>query len=324
MAAIKLGVIGFGIMGERLIRAALDRQDSPVKIAGVWDPSVAAQSRLAAELPHVAIAANAETLIESIDCLYIASPPDSHLAHAQAAFDAGKAVLCEKPLSADIDASRAFVAAAGAAQQRIGVNFVFASSPAVAQLAAWLEAGEIGEVEQLNIEVDFAAWPRPWQEDASGWLSKRQQGGFTREVISHFMFLSRRLLGPLALLNHHVTYPDGDGAETAMTAALRAGEVPITLVGQVGGTEKPDHNLWVLQGSRGSIRLRDWSVAECLANDGSWQEAPDAMANEDARPLVLQGQLDKVAAMVRGESHNLATIEEALEVQEIVETLLIA
>jgi hypothetical protein len=38
--------------------------------------------------------------------------------------------------------------------------------------------------------------------------------------------------------------------------------------------------------------------------------------------MVLQGQLTKLAALARGEPHNLATLREALEVQEIVEAIL--
>jgi hypothetical protein len=37
---------------------------------------------------------------------------------------------------------------------------------------------------------------------------------------------------------------------------------------------------------------------------------------------VLRGQLAEVAAMTRGEAHRLATVREALEVQEIVEAIL--
>ena len=56
--------------------------------------------------------------------------------------------------------------------------------------------------------------------------------------------------------------------------------------------------------------------------DGGWAEAPDAMPNERMRPLVLRQQLAGVAAMTRGEAHSLATLREALEMQEIVEAIL--
>ena len=48
------------------------------------------------------------------------------------------------------------------------------------------------------------------------------------------------------------------------------------------------------------------------------------MPNERARPLVLRRQLMAVAAMTRGEAHGLATVAEALAVQEVVEAVLAA
>ena len=63
-------------------------------------------------------------------------------------------------------------------------------------------------------------------------------------------------------------------------------------------------------------------MPERLAADGSWLAPDGALAADKARPLVLGRQLDKVAAMTRGEPHDLATLHEALEVQEVVEAIL--
>jgi predicted dehydrogenase len=185
-------------------------------------------------------------------------------------------------------------------------------------LAEWRSALAPGA---LSIEVAFATWPRGWQQDAASWLARRAEGGFTREVVSHFLFLTRRQLGPLALMEATASYPPGDAAETAITARLTAGGVPVTLTGGIGITPKDDHNTWTLNGT---IRLRDWSFAERLGPDGNWAPAPDALPNERMRPTVLRGQLAGVAAMTRGEPHRLAILREALEVQEIVEAILAA
>ena len=310
---IRLGIIGFGIMGERLLRAALDHAPEFVAPSGVWDPSPAAATRLAGVAGAPAMLASADAVIAGCDCLYVAAPPAAHVPLAEAALAAGRSVFLEKPLATDLAQARAFVA--GAAGARAAVNFPMASSPAVAQLAEW-KAGLTPAT--LAIEVAFAHWPRGWQQDAARWLARRAEGGFTREVVSHFLFLTRRMLGPLALLEAQATFPDGDGAETAVTASLTAGGLPVTLSGGVGTTPKDDHNTWTLNGA---IRLRDWSFAERLA-DGIWAQAADALPNEKMRPMVLRGQLRAVAAMTRGEPHRLATLAEALEVQEIVEAIL--
>ena len=317
---MRLAVLGFGIMGERLVRAALDHPSDEVTLAGVWDPSDTAMDRLQATLPAAGRFKSVEAAMEAADCVYIASPPASHLAHARAALALDRAVFTEKPLGVDLEDSRAFVAETAGA--RVAVNFVFASSPAVADLTGWIDQGVVGRPMALTIETDFRTWPRGWQKDAESWLAKRGQGGFTREVVSHFLFLTARRLGAMTLLEATADFPPGDGAETAISVALRAGDVPVTLTGSVGVTDKDDHNLWLLEGEAGAVRLSNWSTAERRGDDGAWRPSRDVMPHALARPLILRGQLTKLAAMTAGDPHDLATPAEALAVQEVVEAIL--
>lgn len=315
---LKLAIIGAGIMGERLARAARDQAQDMVQITGLWDLAPAASERLAEALPGLPVAGTAAAAMASADCVYIASPPASHLGHAEAALAAGKSVFCEKPLAVDLAAARDFVGRHAGA--RAGVNFPFASSFAVERLVSWMPA--IGAVHSLTIDVAFQNWPRPWQQDAASWLDRTPQGGFTREVVSHFLFLTRRLIGPLSLVEALAQFPGDGRSEFDIRAKLMAGDVPVNLTGNVGNTPKDDHNTWTLRGEKGAVRLRDWSVAERQAADGLWHADPEALPNERMRPLVLRRQLEQVAAMNAGQAHRLATLQEALEVQEIVEAIL--
>jgi predicted dehydrogenase len=312
---LKLGIIGAGIMGERLARAARDHAADTVSLVGLWDPQAEAMTRLADLAPS---RPNAAAVIASADCVYIASPPASHLAHARAALQAGKSVFSEKPLAVDLADASVFVAEAATA--RAAVNFPFASSPAVARLTEWLPA--IGTPQSLTIDVAFRIWPRPWQHDAASWLDRPAEGGFTREVVSHFLFLSRRLLGPLVLQEQLVQFPEEGRSERDIRARLTAGGVSVNLTGNVGNTPKDDHNAWTLRGDRGAIRLRDWSIAERQSPAGIWVPDGEAISNERMRPISLKRQLEGVAAMTRGEPHHLATIQEAFDVQMIVEAIL--
>lgn len=232
---------------------------------------------------------------------------------------AGKAVFCEKPLAVDVAMGRNFVESVGAG--RVAVNFPLASTPAVATLKDWLAEGAVGRQLRLEIEVGFAGWPRPWQRDAAGWLDLPAQGGFTREVVSLFLFLTRRLCGAKVLEAGQARFDSPGASERAIAAQLTAGELPVLLTGGVGTTLKDDHNTWTLWGDRGAVRLRDWSVAERLV-DGAWVPDPAAIANERSRPMVLRRQLEAVERMTLGETHHLATVKEAFEVQTVVETIL--
>jgi predicted dehydrogenase len=202
--SVAIGVIGAGIMGERMLNAILDQDPDLLHACGIWDPAAAAMRRMASVFPRLPRMDDAAAVIAASDCVYIASPPASHLDHAAAAMTAGKTFFCEKPLAVDVAAARAFVAQAG---DRGAVNFPFASSLAVAAITDWIRKGGIGTPLRIDIDIGFAAWPRPWQADAVGWLDKPVQGGFTREVVSHFLFLSRRLIGPLHGLSGEASFP---------------------------------------------------------------------------------------------------------------------
>jgi predicted dehydrogenase len=315
---LKLGIIGAGIMGERMLRAAVEHAADVAQVSGVWDAAPAALDRVAALLPGSARAGSAAEVINGAECVYVATPPSSHLEYAEQALAAGKAVFLEKPLSVDLAAAEAFARRHGA--DRVAINFPFASSFAVQRLREWIEDGAVSAPRGFQIEVGFAKWPRPWQKAASGWLAGTAEGGFTREVVSHFLFLTRRLLGPLRLGTSRVDY-DGQGTERLVEARIDAAAVKGRLRGAVGETDRDDTNCWTLRGT-GAVRLRDWSLAERERPDGSWVPEPDAMPNEKRRPLVLRRQLEQVACMTLGQPHRLARLDEALEVQIVVERIL--
>lgn len=323
MTAIKLGIIGAGIMGTRMLRAAIEHATDSVHITGIWDPSADALARLAAELPGIPRLPSPEALIAVSDCLYIASPPASHLSLAGQALAANKAAFCEKPLASDVVAAHAFVTryTTGHANARAAVNFPMATSFAAERIRAWLAEAAIGTPTALEIDAAFANWPRGWQMAAAPWLDARPEGGFTREVISHFLFLSHRLFGPLAVLEATAEFPDPTRSERRIAATLTAGAIPVKLTGAVGTTQKDDHNTWTLTGTTGAIRLRDWAFAERRIN-GQWHPDAAAMPQDTARPLVLKRQLAGVAALTRGEPHPLATLAEAFAVQRAVEAIL--
>ena len=239
--AHRIGILGLGSMGERMARSM--RQHAGFAVVAACDPDPGAAAKLARLAPQARLVADAAELAAdpAVDCLYIAAPPARHLAHARLAFDRGKAVFCEKPLATDLALAQAAVDRAEREHRVAAVNFPFASAPAVRALASGLRSGELGGIEHVDIEVAFARWPRPQQETAH-WLGRCEEGGFVREVLSHFIFLTQRLIGPVQILDSRVDYPeDGQSAETGITAHLVAGTVRVSLAGRVGG-DAPDFN----------------------------------------------------------------------------------
>ena len=313
-----IGIIGLGVMGERMLRNM--GKHPAFAVAAACDPAPSAAEKLEAIAPSTRLARDADDLIsdERVGCVYIAAPPSVHLAYAAAAFAAGKAVFCEKPLAIDLAACRAAVARVELERHRAAINFPFASAPAVRAIAAALKSGELGPVRRLEIEVAFARWPRAWQA-AAAWLARREQGGFVREVLSHFIFLTHRLLGPVVIEECRVDYPpDGASSERAVAAQLTAGKVPVSLRGHVGGAIE-DMNRWVLTAENGAFELHDWYSLKRRIN-GGWLEVD--FGDGSVRERSYMAQLDSLDAMLAGKPHTLPSFREGLAVQECIEAML--
>lgn len=319
---LDIGVIGLGVMGQRML--ARLAHHPRLRVTHIWDTDMRAVVLTMKAYPHLKPVVDLETVLETsrLASLYIATPPQAHMELSNLAFDADVAVFCEKPLTVDFDAARDTIARIGREGQRAAVNFSLASSAGLAAFQqAWRErpGGWIGEPRDVQVELAFAAWPRPWQAAAGAWLGQRAEGGFTREVLSHFVFVLQRVLGPAVVRSSRPVYPaDGRSAETALSALLEAGRLPITVEAQVGG-EVSDFNRTLLRGSAGEIELRDWFGVNRRRAGGSWESLGD-VAEHRARGQA--DQLEQWVAMIEGREHGLPGFAEALDVQLTIEALL--
>jgi predicted dehydrogenase len=321
---LNIGLIGLGVMGQRMLaRLAAHPQ---LRASWVWDERPEAIAATLQAYPQLRAASSAEQLIQApgLASLYIATPPAAHMRLSHLAFDAGLAVFCEKPLTVDFEAARACIARIAAEKQRAAVNFSLASAPGLARLQLAFGAASklpLGALQAVELELGFAAWPRPWQAGAGAWLAEREEGGFSREVLSHFIFVLQRVLGQAVAEHSTVDYPaDGRSAETALSARLRAHGVPVQIEGRVGSdVPVADHNRMLWRGSEGEVELREWFGVTQQRQGGGWQPLGDSAT---LRASSQADQLDQWQALIEGRSHSLPGYAEALAVQETIEDLL--
>lgn len=314
----RLAIIGLGIMGRRLLANAL--QHPAFDVCGVWDPSTESLAKTRDIVPGAPVAANAEAAMAGADVVYLACPPGPRKTYALLAADAGQGVFMEKPLGTDNAQSRDLVTHLARARLPGVVNFTQAASRGFEELHLAITTGETGEILGIDIVVNYPAWPRAWQKDAD-WLRFRHEGGYTREVISHFLFLAGRFLGPLTLQQALPRYPqDSTLCELDMLARLTTADgKPVTVMATTGG-QQPDRQEVTVRGSRMNHQFREFYQL-WRSDGGPWVEALD-WTTEDPRTSALQRQLSEVDLWLRGQPHKLATAEEALAVQELVEAML--
>jgi predicted dehydrogenase len=312
----KTGVIGLGIMGRRMVTNLARHRRFDATCA--WDPDPQACADAVAETPGLIIMDDADAVIGAADLVYIATPPLWHRDYAERAMAAGRSVYSEKPLGVDVAESRALVAALEDSATPNIVNFIQAASRAVTLSKERIDSGALGQIMGADIIVHFTRWPRDWQADAD-WLRFRDQGGYTREVLSHFLFLTQRLLGPAALISASPVYPDDPAlCETHISATLNCNGVPVSVLGSSGGAG-PDRVEMTIWGSQRSHRLHDWFDLQS-SDGGEWQQ--EFAEVKDTRGEAFGLQLDNVAAWMDGRDHILPSARDALAVQELVEAML--
>ena len=186
-------------------------------------------------------------------------------------------------------------------------------------LLAAEKRGDMGALLGVDIVVTYPDWPRLWQRDAD-WLRFRAEVGMTREVISHFLFFSERVLGPLSLLSAHTTYPeDSSLCETAVLARLASEKKQeVSILATVGGAQ-PDRQEFTVKGTKTSRRVSNFHM-DSISDGGdftSLREPP-----KDPRAAGLKAQLDDLSLHLASKPNRLATMNEAFRVQTLVEGIL--
>ncbi|MEV6767086.1 Gfo/Idh/MocA family oxidoreductase [Nocardia sp. NPDC051030] len=306
---LRLGVIGLGAMGAEMLDVAV--RDPGIEVVLAADPNTRALDGVRAAHPEVALTADPEEVLarEDIDAVYIASPPATHAGYTITAMKAGKSVFCEKPLAVDLSEAAEMVAVAEATGAVNALNYTFSDRAAAVEVARAVRAGEAGSILGVEIRLLFPQWPRAFQRDA-GWVAGREQGGFLREVGSHYAFLTDRIVGPLERIHTLVEY--GEQSESSATGLFSANGVPVHLNAHVAAG--PETYEWTLYGSRRSYRITDWADLWIGDSEG-WHrsELPLPRGGEDTR-------LAEFAGAVGGKPSTLADFAAGLRVQQVIES----
>ena len=134
-----------------------------------------------------------------VECVYVATPVQLHAEQTIAAAEAGKHILCEKPMAMTARECDRMIAACRAHDVRLGVAYYRRFYPAVARVKEIIASGEIGEpvFAQMNAFEYFdppADHPRRWLLDpaVAGGGPMMDFGCHRLEVLLHLLGAVRR------------------------------------------------------------------------------------------------------------------------------------
>jgi len=139
-----------------------------------------------------------EFYAQSLDVVDICTPNYLHREHAERAIKSGLAVYCEKPLASTLEDARAMAELAEKSGALTHVAFVLRYLPAIRQMKALIDAGEIGEVLHFRARLFHGSYLDPNRPMAWRLRHAQSGGGAFMDLGAHLVDLTHYLLGDVA------------------------------------------------------------------------------------------------------------------------------
>ena len=203
-SSIGVAVIGAGMAGRA--HAAGYRSASTlygeglpeIRLAAIADvnPAFAADTARRFGFERAEGGWEAVAAADDVDVVSVVVANPLHRQIVEGLLDAGKHVLCEKPMAPTVKDAEAMVAAAKASGRETGIGFVFRRSPAIGAIREQLASGAMGRPLHFNGHYwcDYGVDPR-------GPMSWRYKGGpgsgALSDIGSHLIDLSEFVCGPI-------------------------------------------------------------------------------------------------------------------------------
>jgi predicted dehydrogenase len=159
---VRVGVLGAGAWATFAHLPGYAR-DERCEVVAIADPQRELAREAASRFGISDVHDSHEPLLArtDIDVVDVCTPSATHLALSLAAIDAGKHVLCEKPVAFDFRETRRAAALARAKGLRTKLGFTFRYSPAMRYMKALIDDGYIGTPYIFNGYEQNSQWIRP-------------------------------------------------------------------------------------------------------------------------------------------------------------------
>ncbi|MFZ5829788.1 MAG: Gfo/Idh/MocA family oxidoreductase, partial [Planctomycetota bacterium] len=180
-AELGIGVIGAGRAGMIHARNFAFGRIAGARLVAVVDPVEAAlrQAREELQVPRTCSDFREGISDPDVGALVVATPSVDHCEIVVAAAQAGKHILCEKPMAMNAAECDAMLAAVERAGVKLQIGFMRRFDAGFVAAKQRVDAGEIGRVVLVKSLTHGPTTPKPWMYDI------RKSNGPLSEVNSH-------------------------------------------------------------------------------------------------------------------------------------------
>lgn len=311
-----VAIIGAGVIGTRLASAFSKVPELAIKYICDLDSDKA--NSLATKYSATALTDYHDLLTnDSVSVVYIGVPPAYHKELTIAFLQAGKQVICEKPLALSVKDCNDMIEAKNTSNLLTTVNLPFRYTIGVIEMKKRIKEKYVGDVKKIEMKFRFPIWPRTWQN--VDWLAKKQQGGPLREVGTHFFFLLHELFGKVEKVFSIVHYPAPDDAETLAQGIIKLQNGLLATFDLLTGTNEKEENSFTIIGTKGTLSLVGWYKLLGTQND---PEAEVQVLSDQRESSELHMANDYIKRLLDGQVEtNNVTFEEAKYAQAILQAI---
>jgi len=152
---LRWGILGVAGINDRLMWPLQNAKTSDLRAIASRSLDKAKASATKNHIPKAHGSYEALLADPEIDAVYIPLPNHMHDEWTRKAADAGKHILCEKPMTCDAPSAAALVAHCRAKGVRLMDGFMWPHHPRTHKLRKILDAGEIGQVKKVVTAFTF-------------------------------------------------------------------------------------------------------------------------------------------------------------------------
>ncbi len=184
---LRLGIVGTGRIARRFLAEV--RYVSGVEAISAYNPEKDSLDEFCQTFSLMGFGEGYEEFLDSIDLVYVASPNETHADYVRKALDAGKHVLCEKPMTFTYDEAVELYDLANKKDVVLMEGIRAAYLPGFQQLLTVACDGTIGDI--CDIEACFTRIGDPGSRE----MSDAKYGGAFMEYGSYTLLPIFKILG---------------------------------------------------------------------------------------------------------------------------------
>lgn len=328
---MRVGVIGAGGVSRFHVQGYCK---AGIQVAAVADLNTESAARLAATCGGRACSDYQDVLADSsIEAVSICLPNNLHFRAAAESLEAGKHVLCEKPMTTSLSDARELVRIAERSDKSLQVAYMKRYLPAFA--AARRALSEIGEILSATIKVFHYFPEETWTKAKDLWGLQRESagGGPLVHSGSHILDITNWWLGPIETASAKVRWRKGTDLDYHTTAALVTSSgvhvffecawLPLSHIGcfRDGWDERVE-----VTGDRGRVELFStwWDRPEMTPFVRVYVEGEPVREIHNAPVSGFDAEVDGFLRAIQNGGRVSPDASDGLAVQEIIEAIYLA